>query len=197
MVVQSGNEVGEVHLITASSLASPTVLTVTPAGGAALDADIIQIQEFPCDDFYRLRRMWCDVEVLTDKTIRLGAHDSGAYYGLISQGGRYSTSARYFSRDAATARCFIGRIHAHCSNETTVSKKQGQEIQITFTPKAASADATASDITMNLVFQDHLDWQPCIELEPATDVNIKVLTLDNTNVDDAYFTVQYLEANLV
>ena len=197
LIVQSGNEVRDVHLITASSLATPTTLTVDPALGAAADADIAQIQEFPCDDFYRLRRMWCEIEVLTDKTIRLGDHDSSNYYGLISQGGRYSTSARYFSRDAATARCFLGRIHAHCSNETTVSKKQGNEFQVTFTPKAESADATASDITINVVFQDHIDWQPCFELEPATDVNIKVLTLDNTNVDDAYFTVQYLEANLV
>lgn len=197
VVVQSGNEVGDVHLITASSLASPTVLTIDPAGGAALNADIVQIQEFPCDDFYRLRRMYCEIEVLTDKTIRLGDHDASNYYGLISQGGRYSSSARYFSRDAATARCFIGKIHAHCSSESTVSKKQGNELQITYTPKAGSSDAAASDITIDVVFQDHLTWEPCIELEPATDVNVKVLTLDNTNVDDLFVEIIYLEANLV
>jgi len=196
MVVQSGDQKGESHLITASSLASPTILTVTPAGGAALNADIVQLQEFPCSDFYRLRQMYCEVEVLTDKTIRLGTFDSGAYYGLISQGGRYNSSARYFSRDAATARCFLGMIHAHCSNETTAAKKQGNELQVTYTPKAQNSNADASDITMDIIFEDHLDWEPCIELEPATDVSIKILTLDATNVDDLFVEVFFLEANV-
>lgn len=198
MVVQSGSGVAEApNLIISNSLASPTVLTLTNSLHAAADTDIIQIQEFPCGDFFRLRQMYCEIEVLTDKTIRLGDHNSGNYYGLISQGGRYNSSARYFSRDAASARCFLGKIHAHCSNETTAAKKQGNELQITYTPKAQSSNAGASDITMDLVFEDHLTWEPCIELEPATDVSIKILTLDATNVDDLFVEVIFLEANIV
>ena len=193
LVIQSGNEVGDVHLITANTAATPTALTVTPALGAAADADIAQIQEFPCDDFFRLREMYCEVEVVTDKTIRLGDHNSGNYYGMISQGGRYNSSARYFSRPAANARCFLGRIKAKASWESTDAKKQGNEIQVTYTPKARNSDGGSADITINLIFMDKLDWQPCIELEPATDVNIQILALDNTNVDDINVEVIYLE----
>ena len=193
LVIQSGNEVGDVHLIVSNTAATPTALTITPALGAAADADIAQIQEFPCEDFFRLREMYCEVEVLTDKTIRLGDQNSGNYYGLISQGGRYSSSARYFSRPAANARCFLGRIIAKSSIESTVTVKQGNEIQITFTPKARNSDGDSADITLNLIFADFLNWEPCIELEPATDVNIQVLTLDNSNVDDIFVEVTYLE----
>lgn len=188
-----GNQVGVANLIISNSAANPTAITLTDTPDANTATDLISIQEFPCSDFFRLREMYCDVEVLTDKTIRLGDHNSGNYYGLISQGGRYRSSAMFFTQPIATCRSFIGKIKCSVSHESTDAKKQGNEIQVTFTPKAANSSAAASDIVINLVFQDNLDWQPCIELAPATDVTIKVLTLDNTNVDDIHVEATYLE----
>ncbi len=184
---------GAVLEILSNTIATPSVITCTSTPNANWDLDNVSLQSYEASDFFRLREMYCEVEVLTDKTIRLGTFDSGAYYGLISQGGRYSSSARYFTRPAANARCFLGVIHTHCSNETTVSKKQGNEFQVTLTPKARNSDGESADIVINIVFQDHIHWEPCIELEPGTDVNIQVLTLDDTNVDDGYFEVRYFE----
>ena len=189
-----GNQVGVANLIISNTAHGTTpafTLTDTPNGNTA--TDVIQFQQYACDDFYRLREMYCDVEVLTDKTIQIGNAAMAAFYGLISQGGRYRSSAMFFTQPAATCRSFIGRIKCSVSHESTDAKKQGNEIQITYSPKAASTNAAASDITTNLVFQDNLDWQPCIELAGATDVTIQVLTLDNTNVDDMHVEVTYLE----
>ena len=194
LVCYSGDDKGIAYLIASNTVANPTVCTVSPNSGAAANADKVQIQEFPCDDYFRLRQMYCDVEANDDKTIQLGTFDLGTKYGCISREMNYNSSPNYFSTDAAYARCFLGKIVCKCSHESTDAKKQGNEIQVTLTPKAQNTDATASDIILNLVFQDELDWQPCIELEPATDVTIKILTLDNTNVDDMYIQVHYLEA---
>jgi len=194
LVCYSGNDKGIAYLIASNTVASPTLCTVSPNLGAAADADLVQIQEFACDDFYRLRQMYCDVEVNDDKTIQLGTFDLGTKYGAISREMNYNSSANYFSTDAAYARCFLGKIKVTCSNHTTVTKALGNEIQVTLTPKAQNANAGASDMIINLVFDTELDWQPCIELEPATDCTIKILSLDNTQVDDMYIQVHYLEA---
>ncbi|GAG40760.1 unnamed protein product, partial [marine sediment metagenome] len=41
----------------------------------------------------------------------------------------------------------------------------------------------ASDITLTFDFIDKLDWQPCMELEPATEVTIKLHSVN----DDVVF----------
>ena len=194
LAVYSGNDIGIAYLIVSNTVANPTICTVSVASGALANADLVQIQSYAPVDFYRLRQMYCDVEANDDKTIMLENGAAAEVYGIISREMNYNSSANYFATDAAYARCFLGKIIVKSSHESTDAKKQGNEIQVTLTRKAENADASASDIILDIVFQDNLDWQPCIELEPATDVTIKILSLDNTNVDDLYIQVHYLEA---
>ena len=47
-----------------------------------------------------------------------------------------------------------------------------------FTPLTETGQA-AADITLAFDIIDNFDWQPCMELEPATDVIITIKKLDN------------------
>ena len=193
MVVQSGNEVGDVHLIVSNTAATPTVLTVVGNTGAALDADIIQIQQFPCNDFFRMREMYCEVEPLDDKTIRLGNFDSSVIYGGIGEGARYMANSGFFTQPSATCRSFLGKIKASHSLDSTVTELVGASVFVTFTPLEAYSNGGSADITIELTFSDFIEWEPCIELEPATDVIVKISNVEGAKLDNMFVEVTYLE----
>jgi len=195
MITRLGAGIAELpNLIISNTAATPTVLTLTNASHAGAVDDIMQYQTYDTSDFWRVRQMYCGQVVLDTKAIIIENAGATAVYGTISKTQHYNSSPNYFSTDAAYARCFLGKIIAKASWESTDAKAQGNEIQVTFTPKAQNTNAAALPVIIDLIYQDQLDWQPCIELEPATDVTVKILTLDNTNVDDMYIQIHYLEA---
>lgn len=190
----NGDQLGVANLIisnTASGTVPAFTLTDTPDANTA--TDVICFQQYAYDDFFRVRELYSEVEANDDKTIAVENQAANAWYGIISREMNYIASARHFTQAESVCRTFLGRIKATCANESTDAKKQGNEIQITFSPKASNTSATASDIIVNKVFSIELDWQPCMELAGATDVVIQILTLDNTNVDDIHVEVTYLE----
>ena len=192
LVVYSGNDVGIAYLISANTKADPTVCTVSPALGAAANADLVQIQTYACDDFYRIREMYCEVEPADDAQILIGDPDIDPIYGAIAEDGRYSTHSGFFTQPAATCRSFIGRIRARASNVLeAAANDSGQILSVTFTPIAANTDGDSADITMTFTFTNDFDWQPCIELEPATDVILSIT--DTTTATNVHVEATYLE----
>lgn len=194
LVCYSGDQKGDVHLITGTSADNPTHLTITPNGGAALDTGLVSIQEFPCEDFFRVREMYCEVEPLDTKQIVLGTHDVGTVYNAIGCDARYSAHSGYFSPDAATCRSFLGKIKATHSIDSTVTEITGGSVFVTYTPIAANTNGDSADITVELTFSNNLEWEPCIELEPATDVIIKISNVEGAKLSEMFVEVTYLEA---
>ena len=192
MITQSGAGVGDVNLIVSNTNATPTTLTVTDNTNAGADDDIIQIQTYDTSDFYRVREMYCEVEPGDDAQILLCDHNMGNIYYAIAEGGRYSAHSGFFTQPTATCRSFLGRVKAVAANvlEAAVADS-GQIVSITFTPIAANANGDSADITMSLQFTNTLDWQPCIELEPATDVTVKIT--DVTTATPVHVEVTCLE----
>ncbi len=175
MVVYSGNDKGIAYLIQANSAADPSILTVTPALGAAANDDLCQIQTYPCNDFYRLRRMWCETEAPEDNAIELCDDDGDVWYGEISDWGSRSGNSHHFTQPEATCRTFLGKVHLNApivnEGDTVLT---GFNFDVTFTPKAIDANDPTSDVTLHFYFYGDFVWEPCIELAGATDVTFKI-----------------------
>ena len=189
----NGDQIGVANLIisnTAHATAPEFTLTDTP--DANTDTDVIQIQQYPCNDFYRLREMYCEVEPDDDNQIELCDFNGGEIYYVISEGGRYYAGADFFTQPIATCRSFIGRIKARAANVLeAAAADSGQVISVTFTPIAANTNGESADITMSFQFTNEFNWEPCIELEPATDVLIAIT--DTTTATAVHVEATYLE----
>jgi len=192
LVCYSGDDVGIVYEITANSKQDPTVCTVDPATSGSSNADLVQIQTYPCDDFYRVREMYCELAPTDDAQIIIGDPDVSPIYAAIAEGGRYSAHSNFFTQPAATCRSFLGRVKAVAANVLeAAAANSGQIVAVTFTPLEAYEDGESADITMSIEFTNTLDWQPCIELEPATDVIISIT--DTTTATSIHVEVTCLE----
>ena len=194
LVIYSGDQKGVSSLIVSNTAANPTVITtVKDDWNANTAADLCSVQEFEAPDFYRCREMYCEVEPIDAKTIRLGNHDSSVIYAGIGEGARYMANSGFFTQPTATCRSFLGKIKATHSIDSTVTELTGASVFVTFTPLEAYSDGGAAEITIELTFSDLLEWEPCIELEPATDVIVKVANVEGAKLDNMFVEVIYLE----
>lgn len=193
MVTQSGDGVGNSNLIVSNTAATPTILTVTDNTHAAANGDVIQIQTYPCDDFYRVREMYCEVEPLDDKQIILCDHDASNIYAAISEGGRYACDGNFFTQPVATCLSYLGRVKATAPTIVEGDAANGGAVlSCTFTPRAANTDGDSADITMTFQFYGTFEWEPCIQLEPATDVLFSITdiaTATNVHVEASILEV--------
>lgn len=197
MVCYSGDQKGTAHLINSNSADDPTVLTLDTASAANLAADLVQIQTYPCTDYFRTRELYCEVEPIDTKMIELGTHDTGVIYAGIGGLARYMANSGFFTQPAATCRSFLGKVKSSHSIDSTVTELTGASVFITFTPLAANANGDSADVTIELTFSDSLEWEPCIELEPATDVIVKISNMAGAALDNQFVEITYLEAYLI
>jgi len=194
MVAMDGDGVAEAgNLITASTKATPTVLTVTNNSHASANGDNISVQTYACDDFYRAREMYCEVEVIDAKTIRLGDDDSTNVYAGIGEGHRYMANSGIFTQPSATCDTYLGRIKASFPYDFTATKNGGAALQVFYTPAEAHSDGGAVETEIEIPFANEYTWEPCIRLEPATDVVIKIKKINDALHDEMFVEASYLE----
>ena len=191
----NGNILGKANLIV-SNTASGTIpiLTVTDATDANVETDIISIQQFAYDDFYRVREMYCEVEVIDTKEILL--LDSYAKTNIKQQigiGHKYMANSGIFTQPSATCNTYLGRIKGSTGIDTTVTEVKSASIQVFYTPAAANTDSGAVETVIELPFQTNICWEPCIKLEPATDVTIRVKYTAGAAIDNIFVETAYLE----
>jgi len=131
------------------------------------------------DDFFRLRRMWAEVESdsgggkahqLTDDDL-----DAATHYAFIEDGESAWAAQSYFVPSATQVEhAFLGRVLVEASPIVeAAAAQQGIILTLTYTPKVIDYGLypqIAADKTIILEFGEYLNWQPVIELEPATDV---------------------------
>lgn len=149
-------------------------------------------------DFYRLRQMYSEVEATATKAIVLtdavmgGADD---HFGVIEDGNSQFAAQRYFVPDAASVpHSYLGRIIAQGPQIAAAAAAVDAIIlTVTYTPKIVDIGEAQikADITAVLTFNKELDWQPCIELEPATEVSFS--WTDTTTGQAIWFEADFLE----
>ena len=182
--------------ILSNTAASPTVITCTTTPNANWAADNVSVQQYLHNDVYRVRRMWAETESPTDNYQCVCDKDQTNIYAVIADANTYGgAGSRYFAL-SSDYRCFIGQLIVTAPlRQVADGEAWGYKASITFTPKARANPSTlysgtdngaAADITLAFDFQEKLVWEPCIELEPATDVIVKVNALLN---DVAFYEI--------
>lgn len=148
-------------------------------------------------DFQNLRSMVCAVEGLTNNGFILCNSDNTAKYGFIQDGRMHSIFSRYYVPAAVSGqntKYFLGRVkcNAQTGNEgAAADKEQGYQLSVTFTPK------DLVDMTMLINFDTHLDWQPCIELEPQTSVIVKIKKILDQSHNEVHVQTTMLEVDRI
>jgi hypothetical protein len=131
------------------------------------------------DDFYRLRRMYSEVEsasgggkmiILTDADY--GGADDG--YGYISDGQSHFALERFFTQPDSTHKSYLGRVRIH--GLIHAEAPAGYFVEVTYTPKPINLGEVqvAADVTEHLEFSEYLNWEPLYELDGGTQVIFKV-----------------------
>ena len=149
-------------------------------------------------DFFRLRRMWCQVASLATKAIQLTDDDMDAatHYGFIEDGETAWAAQRYFVPSATQVdHSYLGRILVEVPHMLAAAAAIDAVIlTLTYTPKViaySDYDQLKAAKTLILPFNENLDWEPCIELEPATDV---VFSWNHTTTGQTiWFEADFLE----
>ena len=128
-------------------------------------------------DFFRIRQCHSEVESSANDAIVIsdavwgGVDDT---FGFINDGNSQFNLERFFTQPAATCASYLGRVDVKCVNIAEAAA--GYILDVTFTPKILNLGEVqpATDKTLHMEFTEFLNWEPCIELAPATEVIFKV-----------------------
>ena len=177
----AGDQEGNYLTVLSSTATSPTQLTCTTTPNANWAADNVSVQPNLYNDFYRLRRMWAETESPTDNYQCVCDKDQTNIYGVIADGNtRGGAGSRYFALSSSYY-CYLGRVQVHAPHGFQADNESlCHALTVTLTPKGDTGTTTPADIDIKIEFNDYLDWQPCIELQPCTDVTFKIHKILNS-----------------
>jgi hypothetical protein len=104
---------------------------------------------------------------------------------------------RYFVPSATQVEhSYIGRIFLQAPYLLEGDATEGGYfLTVDYTPKPTNLGevAAAANRTHVIHFSQYLDWQPCIELQPATEVTLKIHKLVDADHPEVYIDATYLE----
>jgi len=149
------------------------------------------------DDFYRLRRMYSEVESSANDAVLLcdADWDGGAdTYGEITDTTCDFALERFFTQPSATCDSYFGYFQIYGNKTGTAAADDTFFIDITLTPRASSWGAEAAgaaDITLHFDFEYGLQCSPMVLLEPATEVIFKIG--DNAAAGNVFLSAVLLE----
>ena len=182
--------------IASNTAANPTVITTVEVPNANWDDDSVCIVDELYNDVFRIRRAWTETESPTDNYQCVCDFNGGNIYAVVCDGNSHTSHSRYYSL-GTDYRCFLGQIKASfpIQNEGEDTKEDGAAIQIVYTPKCETGQAEC-DVTITMDFAGEIDWQPCLEIEPCTDVYFKILKLTDINHVNMAIEYKILEARV-
>ena len=172
---------GNYLTVLSSTATSPTQLTCTTTPNANWADDNVSVQKTLNNDVYRIRRMWSETESPTDNYQCVCDKDQTNIYAVICDGNTQGgAGSRYFSLSSSYT-CYLGRVEVWAPHGFQADNESlCHALTVVYTPVKETGTTTASDITMKIEFNDHLLWEPCIELEPCTDVLFKIHKILNS-----------------
>jgi len=150
-------------------------------------------------NFWRIRQMYLEVEAATGggKGIHLtdDSLDAAAHWGFIEDNESAWAAQRYFVPSATQVEhAYLGRVIVKMAHMFAAAAAiDGIILTITCTPKVIDLGEVQAAVDKNIVitFNEDLDWQPMIELEPATDV---IFSWNHTTTGQAiWFEADFLE----
>ena len=154
-------------------------------------------------DFFRLREMYCEVVSATGggKAVLLTDSNMGGaddIFGFIDDDHSQAAISRYFVPIATQVpHTYLGRITVQSPNllegDATAG---GMLLTINYTPKVLNggeAQVAAEHIDVVSWMEDKLVYEPLYELEPATDVTIKIHKLVNADHVVVHIEAIFLE----
>lgn len=177
--------------ILSNTAANPTVITCTTTPNAGWDDDSVSIQPGLYNDVYRIRRLWTETESPGNNYQCICDKDGTNIYATVDDTNTFGgAGSRYFAL-SSSYRCFLGRVQLFAPvGQQADNEAMSHLLTITFTPKIVATGQAAADITLAIEFNDKLDWQPCIELQPCTDVIFKINKVMNSE-DFGEVTLHY------
>jgi hypothetical protein len=153
-------------------------------------------------DFYRVRQMSCEVESATGggKAVLLtDANMGGAddVFGFIDDNESEMAVTRYFVPSATQVEhAYIGRIKCEAPYLLEGDATEGGYfLTVAYTPKPLNLGEVAATANRSIIlhFSQYLDWQPLIELQPATEVTLSIHKLVDADHPEIYIDATYLE----
>lgn len=201
LLVYSGNQVGVSSIILSNTAGEGGVVVTTLKAdwNANTDTDLVSIQTTVYDDFFRLRELSFGVEGGDADNTWVCNLAGNAWYGVISDLNTQAVVPRYFVPAATSGqntKYYLGYIKAKISQSQQADNDLiGYEVTVTYTPKALNANIPAADVTLLIEFDTVLDFQPCVELEPATDVIISIQRLVGEQYGKVFLEYCFLEVD--
>lgn len=151
---------------------------------------------------FRVRQFYCEVVsdtgggkavLLTDVAMG-GADDIFAF--IDDDHSRAAISRYYVPIETQVEHAYLGRVKLQIPYLLEADATPGGYfLTALYTPKVLNLGEAqvAAEHTTVIGFSELLDWQPCIELEPATDVTIKIHKLVDADHVNMHIEVDFLE----
>jgi hypothetical protein len=183
--------------ILSNTAANPTVITCTTTPNANWANDNVSIQSTVHPYVYRIRRLWTETESPANNYQCICDKDKTNIYGTVDDTNTYGgCGSRYFAL-SSSYRCFLGHIHLEAPESVGADGDNLEHmLTLTFTPKTVDSDQAAADITITRSFNGTLDWQPCFELQPCTEVTFKIHKVLNQDYVAVGLDYEILEVDL-
>jgi len=172
---------GQYLTILSNTVASPTLITCTTTPNADWAADNVSVQPTLNNDVYRIRRMWSETESPTDNYQCIADKDQTNIYAVIADANTIGGAGSRYYALSSSYRCFIGKVDVWAPSGLQADNESlCHALTIIYTPIKTTGTTTAADITLSFEFNDHFHWEPCIELEPCTEVTFKIHKILNS-----------------
>lgn len=202
----TGDQAGSTLTVDSNTAASPTVITCSTTPNANWAADTVAIGTFP-SDVYRIRRMWVETESPADNSQFVGDIDGTNIYAAVDDAGSraaisaYFVPASYDSSGATIDYVYLGQVKAAGSFIQKDATSMEVYLKITFTPYQIDSNEISgapSDVSLQIPIDNKgFDWQPCIRLEPLTDVTFQVKHVDDDDHSDIFLEYKILEVTSI
>lgn len=202
----TGDQAGATLTVLSNTAASPTVITCTTTPNANWAADTVAIGTFPAD-IYRIRRMWVETESPADNSQFVGDIDGTNIYASVDDAGSRAGICSYFvpaSYDASGETIdfvYLGSVKAIGSFIQKDATSMEVYLTVIFTPYQIDSNEISgapSDVTIQIPIDNKgVPWEPCIRLEPLTDVVFQVKHVDDDDHSDIFLEYKILEVTSI
>ena len=161
--------------VKSSTIATPVALTCTTTPNANWAADNVSLQSTLNNDVYRIRRMWTQTESPADNNQYICDKDCSNIYAITPDSSTRGTAGSRYFAPSSSYTSYLGKVECYAPQGFQADDESlCHQLTVTFTPKKETGTTTASDISLAMEFNDHFLWEPCIKLEPCTDVTFKI-----------------------